>query len=181
MECKWNALHYKSLHREGTCPDEHSKCPACESFKVWAFKVANMLSHVQSCKLAPFKEALLSFRGTGPEHRLVHERQEWVPLQLALHLLLLMTLRVPPTLTPFSSQWLFFPVHSMPAPRCQLLYSTAVLLFKVLYCKILFYFIFFVLQDFKCFLYFFVFVFHVLFVWKVLYTYYSIVLYSQLY
>ena len=32
-----------------------------------------MRSHVQSCKLAPFEEALLSFGGTGPEHRLVHE------------------------------------------------------------------------------------------------------------
>ena len=40
-----------------------------------------------------------------------------------------------PTSSPSSSQYLFLPVPSMPAPVCQLLYCTAVH-FKVLYCKI---------------------------------------------
>ena len=40
-----------------------------------------------------------------------------------------------PTSSPRSSQQLFLPVHSMPAPVCQLLYCTTVL-FKVLYCEI---------------------------------------------
>ena len=96
-----------------------------------------MRSHVQSCKLALSEEALLCFGGTGPERRLVHERQTWAPLKLALHLLLLMTLLPPPTPSPSSSQQLFSPVHSTSAPRCQLFYPTVVLLFKVLHCKIL--------------------------------------------
>ncbi|XP_057576166.1 alpha/beta hydrolase domain-containing protein 17C isoform X3 [Hippopotamus amphibius kiboko] len=41
----------------------------------------------------------------------------------------------PPTSSPSSSQYLFLPVHSMPAPVCQLLYCTTVL-FKGLYCQI---------------------------------------------
>ena len=40
-----------------------------------------------------------------------------------------------PASSPSSGQWLLSPVHSMPAPVCQLLYWTT-LLFKVLYCKI---------------------------------------------
>ena len=40
-----------------------------------------------------------------------------------------------PTSSPSSSQELSWPVHSMPASVCQLLYHTTVL-FKVLYCKI---------------------------------------------
>ena len=40
-----------------------------------------------------------------------------------------------PTSSPSSSQQLFLPVHSMPAPVCQLLCCTTVLL-KVLYCRI---------------------------------------------
>ena len=40
-----------------------------------------------------------------------------------------------PTSSPSSSQQLFLPVPTMPAPVCQLLYCTTVL-FKVLYCKI---------------------------------------------
>ena len=43
--------------------------------------------------------------------------------------------RPSPTSSPSSSQQLFLPVHSMPAPVCQLLYCTTVL-FKVLYCNI---------------------------------------------
>ena len=39
-----------------------------------------------------------------------------------------------PTSSPSSSQQLFLPVHSMPAPVCQPSYCTTVL-FKVLYCK----------------------------------------------
>ena len=39
------------------------------------------------------------------------------------------------TSSPHSSQWLFLPVHSMPAPVCQLLDYTTVL-FRVLYNKI---------------------------------------------
>ena len=39
-----------------------------------------------------------------------------------------------PTSFPSSSQWLFLPVHLMPAPVCQLLYCTTGI-FKVLYCK----------------------------------------------
>ena len=78
--------------------------------------------------------------------------QEWVRSQLALHLPLLTTLQLYhfQPLSP-SSQWLFLPVHSMPAPVCQRLYCTPVH-FKVLHCKI---------ENVP----FFVFVLHVLFVW----------------
>ena len=41
----------------------------------------------------------------------------------------------PPSPLPSSSQYLFLPVHLMPAPVCQS-YCTTTVLFKVLYCKI---------------------------------------------
>ena len=73
-------------------------------------------------------------------------------LSLSLHLLLmiLQLCHLPPPLLPPVSK-LFSPVHSMPAPICQLLYSTTVL-FKVL--------------SWKCLL--FLFVFDMLFMWEVL-------------
>ena len=58
-----------------------------------------------------------------------------------------------PTSSPSSSQELFLPVHSMPAPVCQLLCCTTVL-FKVKYCTV----------RLKMFSLFSVFVFYVLFV-----------------
>ena len=65
-------------------------------------------------------------------------RHQSQALQLALHLLLLTIhhLLPSPTSSPSSSQERFLPVHSMPAPVCQLLYCIPVL-FKVLNCKIL--------------------------------------------
>ena len=70
-----------------------------------------------------------------PEH--VASTSCVMKLQLLLGLLLLMILQryyLPLPLTPPVDS--FLPVHSMPAPVCQLLYCTTVL-FKVLYCMIL--------------------------------------------
>ena len=53
---------------------------------------------------------------------------EWVRSQLALHLSYLWdpSALLLPAPSPPSCQWLFLPVHAMPAPACQLLYRTPV-------------------------------------------------------
>ena len=84
-----------------------------------------------------------------------HQRQAWLTLKLALHLLLLTALRLhhlPPPLPPPS---IILVCYSMPAPACQLL-CHATVLFKALHSKIK--------NGFSIF----VFVFYILFVWKVL-------------
>ena len=49
-----------------------------------------------------------------------------------------------PSALPSSSEYLFLPLHLMPAPVCQLLYGITIL-FKILYCKIKIFSLFFAL------------------------------------
>ena len=116
---------------------------------------------MQNFTLQTFKGMNITFR----------QHPAWVKLQLALLLLLLTTLQlfyIPPPLPPPASN------SSCLCTQCQHLYASCsiVLLCFTRYCTVRFKMLGF---------FYFVFIFYVLFVWKVLQTYYSPVLYSKLF
>ena len=102
------------------------------------------IPYIWTFKLRTFKDAKVHLVPARNQN-LCHQRQKWVKWQLALHLLLLMILQLyhlPPPLPPpvSNSSCLFTWCQPLYA---QLLYCTTVL-FKVLYCKIKKFSLFFV-------------------------------------
>ena len=93
--------------------------PNIQTFKLWTFKDENV-------HMAPAKNQSLCHQPSG-----MRDIAACPPSRIADHPSALPS----PTSSPSSSQWLFLPVHSMPALVCQLLYCTTVLS-KVFYCMI---------------------------------------------